>query len=185
MRVLMGILAVAATAQAALAQTGPVVTRAPARSTATETAHNAILVRPGYVVNVTVTEPFTNVVVGNPDMIDALAQTDRTFVVQAKPNAAGDTNIILTNTTGQVIHNLAVRVAASGAGNVKVHTGGGRATIHDFNAYSCSDDHCSRLPRNKERIQDPVTNVFITSTTAVSPTGGRSDTQTTTTTAPQ
>lgn len=175
MRVLIGIVAVGVTAQPCLAQTlreaVPQVSVREARAVVNDGISSSLVLLPGHAVTVTLDQPFSALIVGNPDLVDALAQTDRTFILQANTKSTGDTNIIASSNVGKQIHNLHVRVApAVEGGGVRVHAGSprGRWMIHDFAGYTCSDSYCVRLPKGKERIREPaVPNIVFAPTTNV------------------
>ena len=163
MRVLTTIIATAAFTQICSAQTGPVTRQPPAKVTLPDDAQtrSTITVRPGYAATITLSEPFATLVVGDPELIDAIATTDRVFVIKAKSGAAGTSNVVVMNTVGQQILDLNVRVAASESGLVKVHYGhsggaqggsSGAFQLHDVIAYNCTPSACVWLGKDKERI---------------------------------
>jgi Flp pilus assembly secretin CpaC len=61
---------------------------------------------PGFAQRWSAPRPFTSVIVGNPDIVDAKAETNREVMIGAKPDG-GTTNVILLN-DGEVVANVLV-----------------------------------------------------------------------------
>jgi Flp pilus assembly secretin CpaC len=67
---------------------------------------DTVEIPPGFAKRWSAPRPFTSVIVGNPDIVDAKAETDTEVMIGAKPDG-GTTNIILLN-DGEVVANVLV-----------------------------------------------------------------------------
>jgi len=77
---------------------------------------------PGMSAHVKLDKSFTAAFVGNTVLIDALPNTDKALIVQAKADKEGTTNIILTNENGEVVDSIKVRVGKYGQWNDEAPT---------------------------------------------------------------
>jgi Flp pilus assembly secretin CpaC len=115
---------------------------------------------PGFTRLVTFTRSIGTVVIGNPEVADARAQTDRSIVLVGK--AVGITNLIALDNTGAEVFNSLVIVGARDAGKVIINT---RKQLHEYWAYRCTADNCVRVEDRLEYLQPAAPIV-------VAPTGG-------------
>ena len=108
----------------------------------------SVQLTPGFSRLLRFDRPIKTVVVGNPEIVDARAQTDRAIVLVGK--AAGITNlIVLDEATREVLSTLVV-VGARDAGKVVIHA---RPRLHEYWAYRCTEDNCVRVEDRLEYMQ--------------------------------
>jgi Flp pilus assembly secretin CpaC len=103
---------------------------------------------PGFTRLVTFTRSIATVVIGNPEVADARAQTDRSIVLVGK--AVGITNLIALDNTGAEVFNSLVIVGARDAGKVIINA---RKQLHEYWAYRCTADNCVRVEDRLEYLQ--------------------------------
>jgi hypothetical protein len=112
--------------------------------------------------------PFKSVIVGNPDIADAVVQDQRTLLITAKTEkdtakASGEkdtkpryetrTNLLLLDNANEPMYSveLAVTNQPAGKGDIVQSLGrvrvyaGGRKEIADYTPYACSSADCIRL----------------------------------------
>ena len=123
------------------AQTGP---RPPNGAQTAE----PVQLTPGFTKLVRFDRTITTVVIGNPEVVDARAQTDRAIVLVGK--TVGITNLIVLDDTGTEVFNSLVIVGARDAGKVIVHA---RKQLHEYWAYRCTEDNCVRVADRLEYLQ--------------------------------
>jgi Pilus formation protein N terminal region len=68
---------------------------------------DTIELRPGFVERWQAPRPFTNVIVGNPDIVDALPGHNQELIIMTKPEG-GTTNIALLDENGAQVANVLV-----------------------------------------------------------------------------
>ena len=103
---------------------------------------------PGFTKLVRFDRTISTVVIGNPEVVDARAQTDRAIVLVGK--TVGITNLIVLDDTGTEVFNSLVIVGARDAGKVIVHA---RKQLHEYWAYRCTEDNCVRVADRLEYAQ--------------------------------
>ena len=103
---------------------------------------------PGFTRLVTFSRSIATVVIGNPEVADARAQTDRSIVLVGK--AVGITNLIALDNTGAEVFNSLVVVGARDAGKVIINS---RRQLHEYWAYRCTADNCVRVEDRLEYLQ--------------------------------
>ena len=103
---------------------------------------------PGFTKVLPFTRSIATVVIGNPEVADARAQTDRSIVLVGK--AVGITNLIALDTNGQEVYSSLVVVGARDAGKVIINS---RKQLHEYWAYRCTADNCVRVEDRLEYLQ--------------------------------
>ena len=103
---------------------------------------------PGFTRLIRFDRPIATVVIGNPEVADARAQTDRSIALVGK--AVGITNLIALDNTGAEVFSSLVVVGARDAGKVIMNT---RRTLHEYWAYRCTSDNCVRVEDRLEYLQ--------------------------------
>ena len=119
---------------------------------------------PGFTKLVRFGRTIATVVIGNPDVVDARAQTDRAIVLVGK--TVGITNLIVLDDTGAEVFNSLVIVGARDAGKVVVHT---RKQLHEYWAYRCTEDNCVRVADRLEYLQPSAPIVVAPAGAAAAP----------------
>jgi len=95
---------------------------------------------PGFTKLIRFDRPIATVVIGNPEVADARAQTDRSIALVGK--AVGITNLIALDNTGAEVFSSLVVVGARDAGKVIINS---RKALHEYWAYRCTADNCVRV----------------------------------------
>ena len=103
---------------------------------------------PGFTRLVTFNRSIATVVIGNPEVADARAQTDRSIVLVGK--AVGITNLIALDNAGTEVFSSLVVVGARDAGKVIINA---RKQLHEYWAYRCTADNCVRVEDRLEYLQ--------------------------------
>ena len=129
--------------------------------TATPMAQTAepVQLTPGFTRLVTFNRSIATVVIGNPEVADARAQTDRSIVLVGK--AVGITNLIALDNTGAEVFSSLVVVGARDAGKVIINA---RKQLHEYWAYRCTADNCVRVEDRLEYLQ-PAAPILVTPAT--------------------
>lgn len=105
-----------------------------------------IQIRPGFTQFLRFDRSIETIVIGNPEIADATAQSDRTILLSGK--RAGDTNLILFERNGNAFYEATVSVVGKPElGGVAVHS---KAILHRYWAYQCSDTSCWRVKNEFE-----------------------------------
>lgn len=115
---------------------------------------------PGFTKLVRFSQPIATVVIGNPEVADARAQTDRSIAIVGR--TVGVTNLIALDSGGAEIFSAIVIVGARDAGKVVVHT---RKQLHEYWAYRCTSDNCVRVQDKLEYLQ-PAAPIIVAPTAA-------------------
>lgn len=145
-----GLLAIASlclTAHLAFAQTG-----------------EPVQLTPGFTRLIRFDRPIATVVIGNPEVADARAQTDRSIALVGK--AVGITNLIALDNTGTEVFSSLVVVGARDAGKVIINS---RKQLHEYWAYRCTSDNCVRVEDRLEYLQPAAPVVVAPVAPAASP----------------
>ena len=108
----------------------------------------AVQLTPGFTKLIKFDRPIATVVIGNPEVADARAQTDRSIALVGK--AVGITNLIALDNVGVEVFNALVVVGARDAGKVIVNS---RRALHEYWAYRCTADNCVRVEDRLEYLQ--------------------------------
>ena len=103
---------------------------------------------PGFTKLIRFDRPIATVVIGNPEVADARAQTDRSIALVGK--AVGITNLIALDNTGAEVLSTLVVVGARDAGKVIINA---RKQLHEYWAYRCTSDNCVRVEDRLEYLQ--------------------------------
>ena len=75
--------------------------------------------------------------IGNPKIVDATAQDDRTVILT--PHAVGETNIIFLDERNVRVTSINVLVEEGAASRVKIHN---KKLVTSFTVYRCSENRC-------------------------------------------
>ena len=75
--------------------------------------------------------------IGNPKIVDATAQDDRTVVLT--PHAVGETNIIFLDERNVRVTSLNIVVEEGAASRVQIHN---KKLVTSFTVYRCSENRC-------------------------------------------
>jgi Pilus formation protein N terminal region len=100
-----------------------------------------ITMRSGYVGAYQTTGPVKDVMIGRPDVVDVIPQSDRVLMLTAK--APGTTNLLLLDADGKQVANLGIQVIGRDVNRVQIHTMLGN--LHGYWAYECGPEHCNRV----------------------------------------
>jgi putative type II/III system pilus formation protein len=101
---------------------------------------HTITMRAGYVGSYTSPVPFTSALIGKPEVIDAVPQSDRTLMLTAK--SAGTTNMLILDERGNEIANIGVQVIGRDVNRVQIHSMLGN--LQGYTAYECGPTYCAR-----------------------------------------
>jgi Flp pilus assembly secretin CpaC len=107
-------------------------------ATRAEEAAKTVALRPNFISTFTTDRPFKTILVGNPKIVEATVQDDRTVVLT--PQAVGETNIIFLDERNVRITSINVLVDEGvGTSRVKIHN---KALVTSFTAYRCWENRC-------------------------------------------
>src|SRR5437764_1330017 len=106
-------------------------------ATRAEEAARTIALRPNFISTFTTDKPFKTILVGNPKIVDATVQDDRTVVLT--PHAVGETNIIFLDERNVRVTSINVLVEEGAASRVKIHN---KKMVSSFTVYRCSENRC-------------------------------------------
>jgi len=81
--------------------------------------------------------PFKTIMIGNPKIVDATAQDDRTVILT--PHAVGETNIIFLDERNVRVTSINVLVEEGAASRVQIHN---KKLVTSFTVYRCSENRC-------------------------------------------
>lgn len=126
---------------------------------------DSVQLTPGFTRLLRFDRPIATVVVGNPEIVDARAQTDRAIVLVGK--AVGITNLIVLDETSREVLSTLVVVGARDAGKVVIHA---RPQLHEYWAYRCTEDNCVRVEDRLEYLQPTAPMVVVPAPQAPVPT---------------
>jgi Flp pilus assembly secretin CpaC len=108
-----------------------------ATSACAEEAAKTVVLRPNFISTFMTDRPFKTIMIGNPKIVDATAQDDRTVVLT--PHAVGETNIIFLDERNVRVTSLNVLVEEGAASRVKIHN---KKLVTSFTVYRCSENRC-------------------------------------------
>jgi Flp pilus assembly secretin CpaC len=107
-------------------------------ATRAEEAARTVPLRPNFISTFTTDKPFKTILIGNPKIVDATAQDDRTVVLT--PQAVGETNIIFLDERNVRVTSINVLVDEGAAtSRVKIHN---KAALTSFTVYRCWENRC-------------------------------------------
>ena len=97
-----------------------------------------VALKPNFISTFTLDKPFKTVLIGNPKIVDATAQDDRTVVLT--PQAVGETNIIFLDERNVQITSINVLVDEGVAtSRVRIYN---KALLTSFTTYRCWENRC-------------------------------------------
>ena len=96
-----------------------------------------VALKPNFISTFTLDKPFKTVLIGNPKIVDATAQDDRTVVLT--PHAVGETNIIFLDERNVRVTSINVLVEEGAASRVQIHN---KKLVTSFTVYRCSENRC-------------------------------------------
>jgi Flp pilus assembly secretin CpaC len=108
-----------------------------ATSARAEEAAKTVTLRPNFISTFTTDRPFKTIMIGNPKIVDATAQDDRTVVLT--PHAVGETNIIFLDERNVRVTSLNILVEEGAASRVKIHN---KKLVTSFTVYRCTENRC-------------------------------------------
>ena len=108
-----------------------------ATSARAEEAAKTVTLRPNFISTFTTDRPFKTIMIGNPKIVDATAQDDRTVVLT--PHAVGETNIIFLDERNVRVTSINVLVEEGAASRVQIHN---KKLVTSFTVYRCSENRC-------------------------------------------
>ncbi len=85
----------------------------------------------------TVARPFKTIVVGDPEIVDTQAVTDRTIIIT--PQSEGETTILFLHEHNEPLNYLAISVDVAGPGRIKVYN---KALLNSYTSYRCTSNGC-------------------------------------------
>jgi hypothetical protein len=106
--------------------------------------------KPGFTTLLEFNEPVRTLAIGSPEIADASAQSDRTFLLKA--NKVGETNLIAINEGGRAIYRATLLVGGGEIGRMTVHS---RRTLHEYWTYRCTEFNCQRFDDKYETQTAP------------------------------
>jgi Flp pilus assembly secretin CpaC len=110
--------------------------------------------KPGFTTLMEFGEPVRTLAIGNPEIADVTAQSDRTFLLKA--NRVGETNLIAINEAGRAIYRATLLVGGGEIGRLTVHS---RRALHEYWTYRCTEYNCQRFDDKYER--QPAPPIFV------------------------
>ena len=108
-----------------------------ATSACAEEAAKTVVLRPNFISTFTTDRPFKTIMIGNPKIVDATVQDDRTVVLT--PHAVGETNIIFLDERNVRVTSINLLVEEGAASRVKIHN---KKLVTSFTVYRCSENRC-------------------------------------------
>lgn len=120
--------------------------------------------KPGFTTLLEFNEPVRTLAIGNPEIADASAQSDRTFLLKA--NKVGETNLIAIDEAGRAIYRATLLVGGGEIGRMTVHS---RRTLHDYWTYRCTEFNCQRFDDKYETQAAPP--IFVVPASQQQPPG--------------
>ena len=108
-----------------------------ATSARAEEAAKTVTLRPNFISTFTTDRPFKTIMIGNPKIVDATAQDDRTVILT--PHAVGETNIIFLDERNVRVTSINVLVEEGAASRVQIHN---KKLVTSFTVYRCSENRC-------------------------------------------
>jgi Flp pilus assembly secretin CpaC len=118
----------------------------------------SIQLTPGFSRIIRFDRSVSTIIVGNPEVVDARAQTDRAIVLVGK--VVGITNLIVLDEASREVLSTLVVVGTRDAGKVVIHA---RPKLHEYWAYRCTEDNCVRVQDKLEYLQSSTPMVVMPS----------------------
>jgi len=107
-----------------------------------------IQIRPGFTQFLRFDRSIETIAIGNPEIADATAQSDRTILLSGK--RVGDTNLILFERNGDAFYQATISVIGKPElGAVAIHS---KPVLHRYWAYRCTETSCWRV---KDEFEGP------------------------------
>lgn len=132
----------------------------------TPSSEHRVALRPGHIQQFQFERNFTTVLIGDTEVIDVVAQTEKSLAIQGK--MAGVTNLAVLNTEGEEMYNVSVEVVEGPVSRPEITRAdvprvprGGKVTVHakpnthDYYAYRCTETECQRVPERYDYDPQP------------------------------
>jgi Pilus formation protein N terminal region len=133
------------------------------------TAADPIRLNAGYVSLIKLDQTVGTIVIGNPDVVDAMLQGKNAILLTAKKIAgSAATNLIVLNAQDAEIFNATIIVGSQGGGKTEIHSKGRAGGLHEYWAYRCTPA-CERIEDKLETFQRSAAPAPIASPTVVVP----------------
>jgi hypothetical protein len=120
-------------------------------------AGDPLRVRPGLVSAIVLDRPAKTVVVGDTEMVEAVAETDRLIVVRALRNYPGGTNLVIFGEAGAIICNASILITPGDAVRIYHGSGSQKGQPMQPRSFECTLRDCT--PTDKPAPPPPP--VFI------------------------
>jgi hypothetical protein len=115
-------------------------------------AADPIRLNPGYVSLVKLDQTVGTIVIGNPDVVDAMLQGKNAILLTAKKiTGSAATNLIVLNAQDAEIFNATIIVGSQGT-KTEIHSKGKGGNLHEYWAYRCMPA-CERVEDKLETFQ--------------------------------
>jgi hypothetical protein len=116
-------------------------------------AADSIRLNPGFVSLVKLDQTVGTIVIGNPDVVDAMLQGKNAILLTAKKiTGSAATNLIVLNAQDSEIFNATIVVGAQGGTKTEIHSKGKAGGLHEYWAYRCMPT-CERVEDKLETFQ--------------------------------
>jgi hypothetical protein len=99
----------------------------------------SISLTPDTAIEFAAVKPFSKIYVANPNVVDLVPKTDRTIILVGR--RVGNSNVIITDDKGSVLHNLYVNVDSFPGTyvNINIHN---KALLNSKTVYRCGPSGC-------------------------------------------
>jgi hypothetical protein len=136
-------------------------------------AADPIRLNAGYVSLLKLDQTVGTIVIGNPDVVDAMLQGNNKILLTAKKiTGSAATNLIVLNAQDAEIFNATI-IVGSQATKTEIHSKGKAGGLHEYWAYRCMPA-CERVEDKLETFQRGAAAPGTTSTSVVIPPGAGS-----------
>lgn len=137
-------------------------------------AAESIRLNPGYVSLIKLDQTVGTIVIGNPDVVDAMLQGKNSILLTAKKiTGSAATNLIVLNDRDGEIFNATVIVGSQGDAKTEIHSKGKAGGLHEYWAYRCMPV-CERVEDKLETFQRSTQAPAVASSSVVVPPGAGS-----------
>ena len=132
-----------------------------------------IRLNPGYVSLIKLDQTVGTIVIGNPDVVDAMLQGKNTILLTAKKiTGSAATNLIVLNAQDSEIFNATIVVGSQGDAKTEIHSKNKAGGLHEYWAYRCMPT-CERVEDKLETFQrSPAAPVATSTPVVVTPGAG-------------
>jgi hypothetical protein len=138
------------------------------------TAADPIRLNPGYVSLFKMDQTVGTIVIGNPDVVDAMLQGKDAILLTAKKiTGSAATNLIVLNAQDAEIFNATIIVGSQGT-KTEIHSKGKAGGLHEYWAYRCMPT-CERVKDELETFQRSAAPAPVAASVVVPPSPGPSD----------